>query len=646
MAKQGTISGSGSNKTSVKAVWSVSKQSIEDNATSCSTTYTLTLPATPYALTVSGTMAAGGVSKTFNVSIAANTTTVNLGSITAYVSHNTDGTGGARITCSYSISSGLGSGSCNGWATFDTIARQATLLTAPNFNDEENPTIVYQNPAGESVSSLYAAISFDGTNPDIAYREVSKTGTTYTFNLTEEERRILRTNVDGSNSIQLYFYLRTVIGDKYYFSYKQATFTIVNGMPEIEATITDTNAATVALTGNNKVLVKYFSNAWAYMNMIGYKEAYFTAYYIEHNGVRKDTTYSHTFNAVETNTFNFYIADNRNNGVAQSVDARMIDYVKLTCNYHAVKMPTSGKMAVECSGNYFNDTFGAAANTLTVEYRYKPQGGEYSSWRSMTATKSGNTYNAAAEITGLDYRQTYVFQCRAVDKLMTVSSTETVIQSFPIFHWGKDDFTFEVPVNFNAGATGIGGISGDDDITINSGKKLYLGDDNFTYLEADTENNLTIKAVDINLQGYLNLNGYSIESGIWQPLLSNETAVSSYTNCLGWYQKVGNVVSIGWLIKANIKSGYSSSTVSIKGNPFTPISAAFGGGIAHNVAFVAGHNFEGYGIDTAGLITLRGQPCNNTTLTNLNITSSAYYPTGSTEQVMTLSGTICYFTAD
>lgn len=161
---------------------------------------------------------------------------------------------------------------------------------------------------------------------------------------------------------------------------------------------------------------------------------------------------------------------------------------------------------------------------------------------------------------------------------------------------------------------------------------------------------MTIKSTNINLEGNVSVNGSPISgasatSGTWTPTLTIAAAVSSYATQVGWYQKIGSVVTIGWLIQATINSGYDNNTVAISGCPFTPAYSAFGGGMAHNVAFIANYNFEGWALGTDGLLTLRGQPCNATTMVNLNTTSSAYYPTGSSSQVMTLAGTICFITS-
>ena len=124
-----------------------------------------------------------------------------------------------------------GSGS---WS-LPTIPRQANLTSAPDFNDEANPTINYSNPAGNNVSSLDACISLTGARDDISYRAVSKTGSSYTFNLTTAERNVLRNACTNSNTLSVIFYLRTVIGGNTFHSTITKTMTIVNGNPTFSA---------------------------------------------------------------------------------------------------------------------------------------------------------------------------------------------------------------------------------------------------------------------------------------------------------------------------------------------------------------------------------------------------------------------------
>ena len=96
--------------------------------------------------------------------------------------HDTDGT--KTVSWSWSCATGtqvLGTVTDSGSRRLTDIPRNAVIVSAPNFNDEENPTITYNNPAGDIVSSLQACISLTGAAADIPYRDISKTGTSYTF---------------------------------------------------------------------------------------------------------------------------------------------------------------------------------------------------------------------------------------------------------------------------------------------------------------------------------------------------------------------------------------------------------------------------------------------------------------------------------
>lgn len=583
---------------------------------------------------------------------------------TKTIKHNTDGTKTFTATVKAAIYYGSINVSGSENYTLDLVG-MATISKAPNFTDEDNPTIEYYNPVGNAITSLQAAISLTGATPDIAYRDIPIASGSYTFNLTAAERKVLRAATQGSNSRKVRFYLRNVVEGNIYFSWKEVGYTVINASPTITAGVVDTNAATIALTGDNTTLIRYHSTAYAAFTATAYKEATIKTNVIEYNGTLTSSSEKTVAN-VESNVFSFIAADSRGNTANETIVARMIDYITPTANIdNTQQMDTTGYYNLRVSGNYYNDTFGytdaAAANTLTVSMRYKEQGGSYNAWEVIGKTIDGNTYTAQAFINALNYRKAYVFQCKVEDKLNTILSAEITVRSIPVFHWSESDFVFEVPVKFNAGTEGTtggsdsGSSSGtiDGDLTItgdlrlkgsgNYGNTIYFGDREYVSISESVDDRLFIKANVINLDGNTLINGNKIESGTWQPSLNTTEAVLSYSVQQGWYQRIGKTVSIGWQLKATIDSGYNGTNIVISGCPYTPAYAAFGGGIAHNVYFVAGFNFEGYALGTDGYITLRGQPCNNTTAVNLNITSSAYYPTGS-GNVLTLAGTICFMT--
>lgn len=504
-----------------------------------------------------------------------------------------------------------------------------------------------------SATSLQACIANDAGGVQYAkYRDIPKTGTSYQFVLTDAEKSALYAATPNSNTLNVRFYVKTVIGGTSYYSNLAKTMSIVNANPIVSTSAVDTNSTTIALTGDNTKFIKYYSNVKVTATATAQKGATITS-----------TTGTGTFNNVQTKSWNVVATDSRGNTTKKAASGTLIPYVKLTCNIENTSPDASGNMTVRCDGSYFDGSFGATSNTLTVKCRYKSQSGSYSSWYTMTVTKNGNNYGAYYTFTipNFNYLSTYTFQCQAVDKLETVSSSPRSVKSTPVFHWGENDFVFEVPVTFNAGVNNSAVSTTDTDQTINGdlnvtgdlrlkgsgnyGNTLRFGDGSYCYITEPSDDVMTIKATRINLEAN-SIYAYGealkvCKADRWTPTLSVSNAVSSYSVQEGWYQKIGQCVTIGFQIKATIRSGYDSSSLAITGVPFTPVFAAFGGGVAHNINISGGFNFEAWSLGTDGSISARLQPCNNTAAGNLNIASTSYYPSGG--GTVTLAGTICYW---
>ncbi len=596
--------------------------------------------------------------------------TVTLKSGTQTVSHNANGT--KSISYSFSVTDGAGksytpgNASASGKLELTDIPRQANITSAPNFSDEDNPTISYSNSAGNSVTALEACISLDGSSIDIAYRDISKTGTSYTFVLTEAEKNVLINATQSGNSIPVWFFVRTKIGDAKYYSSLKRTFSINDANPIVTASVVDTNEQTVLLTGDNTKLVKYYSNALATMSAEAQKGAAIDEnLYIIRNGSNTGYGTEHTFSKVESNVFAFTAEDSRGNIGEAEVTLDMVDYIPLTCYTTNNRPDALGNMTIFCYGDYFNGSFGKEVNTLSVMCRYAETGGTFSNWIAMNITKEDDSYYASADfvISNFSQNKYYTFEACAIDKLDTVYSTDEGIKSIPIFHWGENDFVFEVPVTFNAGVNngGASGISDDGDQSINGslnvtgnlrlkgtgnyGNYLLFGDSNYCYIAELTDDVMTIKANKINLNatGGVMVDGYAIPTlvkGIWTPSL-NSSAISSYTTQYGWYSKMGQTVSIGFYIKATCKSGYHTTAISIAGLPFTPMYSSAGGGMCSGAYIAGGQDFQCYVAETSGNITIRTQACNNTSSANLTTSASGcWYRSGGGE--ITLSGTITF----
>lgn len=602
--------------------------------------YANNVPVT-YTVTINGTKYTGNI-MSYN-----GTSTVTIKSGTNSVGHNADGS--KSISFSFSVSSNYsydflpGSASKSGTMTLTNIPRAASILTAPNFSDGDNPTITYSNPAGNVATSLKACISLTGSTDDIEYRDIPKTGSSYTFNLTEAERNVLR-NATTGNSRTVYFCIWTVVGGNDFRVSLPRTFTVSDAAPTISASVVDTNATTIALTGNSSKLIKYYSNAKATMSVEAQKGASIDGdFNIIRNGDDRGYGTTYTFEKVESNVFNFSAKDSRGNYGSAIVTPEMVDYVKLTCSLSNNRPDADGDMTVACSGNYFDGSFGAVDNSLTVQYRYKVYGGTFGNWTDMSVTTNGNSYYASASITGLDYQSTYSFEARAIDKLTEITSKESSVKSVPVFHWGENDFVFEVPVTFKG--TGEQVFSSDLRLKDNAnyGKYLRFGDGDYCYIAELTDDVMTIKANRINLVANgVYVDDYAIpilQKGVWTPALN--VTPSSYTTRYGWYSKMGQTVTIGFFIKATCYSGYHTTNISISGVPFNPMFSAAGGGMCSGVYINAGFNFQCFVVETNNRITTRVQACNNTSSTNLSTSASGcFYRYDGGE--ITLSGTITY----
>lgn len=399
--------------------------------------------------TFTGSLNIGGVNKSFSHYGNVSNSWVTVLSFTQTISHNANGSGSCYIGGTIYGPSGTSlaglSVSNSQTVTLDTIPRQASLTSAPNFNDEQNPTITYSNPAGNSVTSLQTCISWTG-NADIEYRDISKTGTSYTFNFTNAEREKLRKAATG-NTLAVKFYVKTVISGVTYYSTLNKTLTIINASPTLYPIIEDTNSVTVALTGKASKIVKYFSSPAVATGATSYKHATITNNAIT-NGNKKTDKASDTFYNVENALFAFWAKDSRGNEIYQEInkvnEGNWIDYVKITCDASNNNPTTDGKMTLNINGNYWNGNFGAVANELTLQYRMTIAGQPFGDWVTVGAELDGNTYNAAVQIEGLDYQTTYAFEVRALDKLETTPVKYFEVQTTPVFDWGKNDFWFNV----------------------------------------------------------------------------------------------------------------------------------------------------------------------------------------------------------
>ena len=546
----------------------------------------------------------------------------------------------------------------------------ATLLTAPDISINDNPTITYTNPDGERVTSLQACIDIDdgeGLVTPVKYRDIPKTGSSYTFELTCDEREALYNAVSQPDgAVIVTFRLRTIKDGKTSFSYTNRQFIC---SPWIDVTIEDVNPHTIALTGDPTVIVRGWSWAKATMTARAIGNASIDeSLYVIRNGNESAYSTEHTFEYPEQE-FTFVATDSLGReGVLRITLGDNDDWVNYdypTNHIHFDRPDANGKATISCSGWWFNGSFGAVVNTLTAQCRYTTSGGVFSDdWIDMTITTDGNSYYARADVQIDNFNQalSYIFETKVTDKMTSNAEVSDPVKSIPLYHWSEDDFVFEVPVTFKAGASGVeteeGSQTVDGDLTVtgnlrlkgsgNYGNALMFGDGTYCYISEPTDDVMYIKAKRVDFDANsVNVYGNPIpvlEKGVWTPYL-NTAAVSSYTTQYGWYSKMGQTVSVGFYIKANCNSGYTNTAIKIVGLPYIPMFSAAGGGMCSGAYVSAGFNFQCFVAEIDNSITMRVQSCNHTASTNLSTSASGcWYRSGGGE--ITLSGTITYMATE
>lgn len=344
-----------------------------------------------------------------NFTIGRNTTkTIYTGKIGPF-KHNNDGSlkpvsisVSTYITSNYSPS---GSATCK----MSTIARKSSV-SATNANIGSNSAITINKQSSSFTHTLqYSFGSLSGT---IATKT---TASSVNFKVPTSFYAQIPNSKSGTCTITCTTYSgNTNLGST------TATFTASCSesacKPTVSATIVDVNSKTTALTGDSSKIVRYKSNVRVTPSATAKNSASISKKTVDGTTV---TSYLR-INNVSKNSFTISATDSRGFSNSTTKTATMINYVQLTCNAKFRRAnQTSSVVNLSYSGNYFNGSFGATSNTLTMSWKYREKGS--STWISggtLSPTISGNTYSGGIQCgTSFDYEKSYEFMVEFADKI-------------------------------------------------------------------------------------------------------------------------------------------------------------------------------------------------------------------------------------
>ena len=470
------------------------------------------------------------------------------------ISHNADGTLSIGIGFAMSVSSGNSSFTVSrqdSIVTLDTIPRASSFNVSTGTIEGTLPITIYPASSNFRHTITYAFGNLTGT---IA----TNVANSYTWNVPSSfYNQISTTATSGYGTMYVTTYNNGVqIG-----STQSKTFTVVTseayGKPTINFTVVDSNATTIALTGDSSKLVLNASNALLTITeKNGRNNTTITGVYI--NGVSVSTsTNSYTINATTTNSFTIRVVNSRGYQNSKTVALTSIDYTRLTNSskfYRVTQVGGTVKLAI--SGKYSETIFGNVTNSLTLTWKYKKKSNN--TWlNGGTITpafdSANNTYSYDQAITPQDtsdldngefyYKNEYDFILYYNDEIVSGSVLASLTRGIGNLEIYKDVLLFNGKI---INKLKLATAYFDDTVTINNRGIIAL-----TKIDSNTAD-LTLSNDGIRIGG--NISKVKVSA--------NAFGYSTASTIYFWLDIKLNATSIIRSISSFNSSGYTSSVIS------------------------------------------------------------------------------------
>lgn len=420
MANSGSFNTSTASGMFLNFAWSLASQSVSGNYSDIN--FTLTgqggsagyyVVSGPFRLNVSG--------QDFNREERINLypwTTVISGTKRIY--HDNSGNASFGASCVAAIYSYAINVSGSGSWELPSIPRQATMTSATDFNDEQNPSFTFENPANASMTCW---LEPKPNGEHLAVRTVSGTSGTFTWDLTEEERNQLRNKCTTSNSCICRIGLYSTIGGTTYASFKDITMKIVNADPIMQVLYPgyhDINPTTKWLTFENvsqqtDAVVKGYSNLEVeLLPSEAQKGAEMVKYRVKVGSVQAEIAHSDEsmkveLDNVDDSVINLYAIDSRgNSSVYSRAFPRYIAYNNLNEYVHTAELKRdviqNKNVNLKLNGEFWAKSFSSIRKNTIQSITYKYMKTEGDTWHDgeteITYTMDDGKYNFEGLIKG------------------------------------------------------------------------------------------------------------------------------------------------------------------------------------------------------------------------------------------------------
>lgn len=381
------------------------------------------------------------------------------------IGHNNDGTkvfgsnGNAAIYTAATNASGSGAWdlpTIARWAGLTAISMDAAGIAA---TDESALWLEFSNPAGISVGA-FVEIIVGGTTTGIFNN--TGVGSRHNFAVSPTSAAAIQSAMANTASATIRIGIYSTVGGETRYDYRDRTITIANGSGQANPIFTDfsykdSNAATVAITGNDQYIIQGYSTLQATVlaadKMVAQKLATPSNYRYQIGSIDVTEPYATTdvvkeLGVVGVNTSTPLVVtarDSRNFSKAVSETVSILPYLAPQLSGTAQRVnnfETSTKISI--SGVISQLTIGGvdknAVNTTNgLQYRYKKTDtGTWGAWQNITSSTSGANVSMTDFYVNLDRNFAWNVEFRLTDKITSTSVALIVSVGIPIFRIGAD----------------------------------------------------------------------------------------------------------------------------------------------------------------------------------------------------------------
>lgn len=363
--------------------------------------------------------------------------------------------------------------------TTNDIAR---IKSASNFNIGDTPTITYSAaPNGSTLRAYLERITGNnGTRVDDISASKTVTGTSCSFSYTASD---LYSKIPNSNSGWCRFCLVTICNGVEYLSTSDKQFFVTNSDPVFtDFAYVDTNSKTIALTGNNQILVNGYSSLKATISTankaVAQNSATMKSYKLACGSKNISKDFSSTaavelsLTSIDSSAVIVYATDSRGNSASVSKTATFKDYSELAITKVIATRQQNGVgsgVLLEFEGTYWNKSFGAVTNAiLQCIYKYK-LASSTSDWTTgeteLSYSASDGKFSGSMLINGdlgtdgFDISNIYNIKLQMADKLVTKAVDITLPSGEPGIAIAKKGVAIKQKYNNDlGGALQVNGI--------------------------------------------------------------------------------------------------------------------------------------------------------------------------------------------